>query len=116
MSTQPLKIEGEDLAARLLVDKGWQIVARNWRCKIGELDIVALDGGELIFVEVKARRSAGFGGPVGAVTFEKRRRIRKLAEVFIAWERPTFETCRFDIVAIVFDGSGGDVEHLVDAF
>src|SRR5664280_1301356 len=73
---------GEDVAVRHLLDAGWQVLERNWRCRAGEIDIVARDGGVLVFCEVKTRSSALFGVPAEAVRPAKVRRIRALERVF----------------------------------
>ena len=69
---------GEDVAAAFVVRAGWTVLARNWRCDEGELDLVALDGDELVAVEVKTRRSAAYGHPAEAVTHRKLARLRRL--------------------------------------
>jgi len=88
---------GEDVAVRHLLDAGWQVLERNWRCRVGEIDIVARDGGVLVFCEVKTRSSALFGVPAEAVRPAKVRRIRALACHWLAdrrrearrqWPRP----------------------------
>lgn len=70
---------GEGLTARYLLDLGWEIVARNWRCEHGEVDLLARDGGVLVVVEVKTRSTAWFGDPLEQVTREKAARLRRLA-------------------------------------
>ena len=75
---QRLGAHGERRAARCYEDRGWQVVARNWRCRDGELDVVARDGQALVFCEVKTRTGTGFGHPAEAVTASKRRRLRSL--------------------------------------
>src|SRR5664280_147204 len=78
---------GEDVAVRHLLDAGWQVLERNWRCRVGEIDIVARDGGVLVFCEVKTRSSALFGVPAEAVRPAKVRRIRALACHWLADRR-----------------------------
>lgn len=73
---------GEDLAAQFLVDAGYTVIDRNWRCPRGEIDLVARDGEDTVFVEVKTRSSTAFGHPFEAITAQKLARIRGLA---IAW-------------------------------
>jgi putative endonuclease len=110
---------GEDLAARHLDAAGLQILARNWRCSEGELDIVAREGPVLAFVEVKTRSSVAFGVPSEAVTPVKAARIHRLA---LRWldehrEQAGWPAIRFDVVSIVRLGPGGpSVEHLRGAF
>lgn len=106
---------GEDLAAAHLQSKGMRIISRNWRTRFGELDIVAKQGETLVFVEVKARRSAAFAGPEIGVFGAKRQKLRTLAETFIATHRPRFQDCRFDVISIV-TGPPAVVTHIEDAF
>lgn len=74
---------GEDLAARLLTDAGMSVLERNWRCRAGEIDIVALDGDALVICEVKTRRAGVFEHPMAAVTPAKADRLRWLAELWL---------------------------------
>lgn len=82
----------------------------------GELDVVAERGGVLAFVEVKTRRGAGFGGPLTAVTGEKRARIRRLATAYLAAEQPSARSVRFDVVAVLMERSGPRLTHVEAAF
>ena len=91
----------EALAARFLTTRGLAIVARNYRCRGGEIDLIVRDGNTLVFVEVRLRRSQAFGGAVESITATKRRRLRLAAQHYLgrlAREPP----CRFD--AILLDG------------
>jgi len=112
-----LGIRGEETAAKHLSGKGFRILERGYRARFGEIDIIARDGEELVFVEVKARQSRGCGDPLESITAAKRRRILRAASLYLqstgAWDSP----CRFDIVAIRI-GPGGEeeVEHLRSAF
>jgi putative endonuclease len=113
----------EQLVARRLAAAGWEIVERNARTRYGELDIVALDGRALVFVEVKAgREGAAFGPerPVLAVDARKQRRVRKLATAWMAERRdlPPYAEIRFDAVGVTFDRAGHpvDIEHIPAAF
>lgn len=104
--------EGEELAAAYLQEQGMRVLARNWRCRAGELDIVALDGHELVAVEVKTRRSLAYGHPFEAVTPVKLARLRALG---LAWraEHGVRFPLRIDAVAVVSDGGTEPVvEHL----
>ncbi|MBC7093414.1 YraN family protein [Candidatus Bipolaricaulota bacterium] len=101
----------EQVACDFLRAQGMRIVARNWRWRGGEIDIVAKDGPTLVFVEVKGRASRRFGGPEEAVTAGKRQRLWRAAQAFLggtAEEVPV----RFDVVAVGPDG----VRHVRDAF
>ena len=108
---------GERVAVRRLEDAGYAVLDRNWRRRGGELDVVCMRGGVVVFVEVKCRRSSAFGVPAGAVTPEKAARIRSLAEAWLA-ERGLSDACvRFDVVSVVRPRAGAAVvEHLEGAF
>lgn len=103
---------GEERAVSMLVAKGFEIVERNFKTKLGELDIIARDRGTLVFIEVRARADASHGNALDAVTYAKRRRVTRTAQQYLAWRRPAFETARFDVVAI----TGDDMVHIVDAW
>ena len=106
---------GEDLAERRVLGYGWEVLARNWRCRLGELDLVAVDGDDAVFVEVKTRRSDAFGGAVAAVTPAKVRRLRLLAGAWLASQDRAFAAARIDVVAVTLPRSGPpQVEHLRD--
>lgn len=107
---------GEDLACRELERLGYAILARRYRTRFGEIDIVSREGGTIVFVEVKARRSRR-AGAAEAVTVRKRRRIAAMALDYLAWTQRLETPCRFDVVAI--DGLGTDsmtVRVIRDAF
>lgn len=110
---------GEDLAAQHLTAAGWQVLARNWRCTEGELDLVALESGRVVvFVEVKTRSGTAFGEPAEAVGPRKARRIRLLAMRWLAEHRPpgVFEL-RFDVLSVLRRrGEPPVVTHLRGAF
>jgi len=108
---------GEDIACRYLLGKNYEIVERGFRLLRGEIDIVALDGGILVFVEVKARTDESHGRPEEAVTPGKQRQIRRLAQGYLmAHPRPGAD-CRFDVIAILLRGPDDyRLEHFIDAF
>jgi putative endonuclease len=107
-----LGAHGEDLAASWYEGHGYRVVARNWRCREGELDLVVQRGRELVFVEVKARTSDRFGLPAEAVTVRKQQRLRGLAVRFLAEAGGGASSLRFDVVAIL----GGRVQVIEAAF
>ena len=105
--------QGEELAARYLAGAGLQILARNWRCKDGEIDIVALDQRVLVVCEVKTRSGVGFGTPLEAVTRQKAWRLRRLAVRWITDRGLTFEQIRIDVVGVLRTGPGEfNIEHV----
>jgi putative endonuclease len=108
---------GEDQACRALIRHGYAILARRYRTRIGEIDIVAREGEVVVFVEVKARSSDRFGHPTEAVTVWKQRRIILMAQHFLARHRLQNRPCRFDVVAVRCpDGQPASVEIVRDAF
>jgi len=108
---------GEHIAATYLTDVGLRVLDRNWRCREGELDIVARDGDALVFCEVKTRRGTGFGYPVEAVTAAKQRKVRTLAQRWLAAHDEHAPDLRFDVVGVLVRGDlPALVTHLRAAF
>lgn len=107
---------GEDAAQHVYERRGYVVVARNWRCGLGELDLVLLRRRLLVFCEVKARSGPAFGGGYEAVTRPKRRRIRSLAEVFIERHGFAHAEVRFDVASVWLSRGEPDVEVFEDAF
>ena len=107
---------GEDLAANFLEKQGFKIIARNYRFERGEIDLIAEEGDELVFVEVKARRSRVFGSPEEAVTEEKQEQVHKVAEGYLYEHDIDNRPCRFDVVAIEFMNNTADIRHIRNAF
>ena len=110
---------GEDRVAAWYAAQGYRVVARNWRCRAGELDLVVARGGLHVICEVKTRRGHGFGGGFAAVGWEKQRKLRQLAELFLLAlpEQPV--AVRFDVASVALGPpgpSGPSVEVFVDAF
>ena len=113
--------QGEDVAAAYLATRGLTVLDRNWRCRDGELDLVAADGDRLVVAEVKTRSGTGFGLPAEAVTREKAARIRRLAQRWLAEHHAGggsgFEEVRFDVLAVLVGrGAAPQVEHYEGAF
>jgi putative endonuclease len=104
-SRQQVGRRGEDLACAELVRQGMEVVDRNWRCGLGEIDIVAADTGEhgvtLVFCEVKCRTGLGFGHPLEAITFGKMRTLRQLAAIWLRQHRITANGIRLDAIGVV---------------
>jgi putative endonuclease len=104
---------GERVAARFLVQAGLVVLERNWRCPLGEIDIVARDGDCLVVCEVKTRSSAAFGHPLEAVSARKAARLRKLALAWVAARGVRPGDIRIDLVAVLRSESGAaQVDHL----
>ncbi|MGA3245765.1 MAG: YraN family protein [Bacteroidota bacterium] len=91
---------GENLAAHFLEGKGYRIIERNYRYDRGEIDIVAQDGNDLVFVEVKLRETEAFGSPEEAITPFKEEQLKKVAEGYLFEHNLEDQSCRFDVVAI----------------
>ena len=110
---------GEEVAADYLRRKGYRLVAANWRCRFGEIDLIAADRHCLCFVEVKLRKDARFGGAGAAVTASKQAKLRTTAQLYLA-QNPTRLQPRFDVIE-VYAPQGTDtprptVRHLENAF
>ncbi len=107
---------GERLAALHYAQAGFEVVDTNWRCRHGELDLVARKGSLVVFVEVKNRSSTAYGHPLEAVTFRKQQRLRRLAAVWFEVHRDPTERsllqARFDVVAVL----AGRLEVVTNAF
>jgi len=110
-------MRAEDRAAQLLRAAGYDIVERNFRCKSGELDVVARDGDILVFVEVRSRANADHGSAAEMIGATKQRHVIRVAQYYLATRQPAFERCRFDIVGITGTGDDQvDTVLLKDAF
>ena len=109
-------LSGEDLACKELEQRGYSVLARRYRVRSGELDIVARDGDTLVFVEVKARASHAFGAAAEAVTPLKQRRLMRLATEYMLREHVSECPCRFDVVSIHFDAVAPEIEIIRNAF
>jgi putative endonuclease len=105
--------QGEQLAAKFLTDAGLSVLGRNWRCTLGEIDIVALDGRTLVVCEVKTRSGLGFGTPLEAVTRQKAHRLRLLAVAWVRAHGLVFDQIRIDVIGVLRAASGEfSIEHV----
>ena len=114
-----LGVSGEDAVAAWYRANGYEIVARNWRCREGELDLVVARERCVVFCEVKTRTGTGFGIPAEAVTHEKQRRLRRLATRWLGERPPTggFADVRFDVACVTLRAGGApDLEVIEAAF
>ena len=110
---------GEEAALARYLELGYRLAARNWRCRLGELDLVVSheDRDLIVFCEVKCRRGRSFGEPFEAVHQAKRRKLRDLAQAFLQAGRAPAESVRFDVASVTVDGSGRARVHVFeDAF
>ena len=105
---------GERLAEEHLLAQGMTVLARRWRCPIGELDLVAVDAGCLVVCEVKTRRSTAAGAPVEAVTAAKMARLRRLAAAWLEAHPQSYAEIRIDVIGVLLPrrGSGPILDHL----
>ena len=100
---QLLGKRGEELAANYLIEHGYRIIARNYRCQLGEIDIIARDRRVLVFIEVRSNSGPCFGLPQESVSTQKRVRLRRVAEYYLQYTRVRMPV-RFDVIGIVFTG------------
>ncbi len=103
---------GEDKAVAFLNEKGYKVIARNFKTHVGEIDVVFLDGDTVVFLEVKTRSSDAFGLPSEAVDLKKREKYFRVAEQFLAKNKLTKSFARFDVIEI----QNGEINHIKDAF
>jgi putative endonuclease len=108
-------MRGELVAERVLLMKGYRILARRWSCRYGEVDLIAMDGDEVVFVEVKARTDATFGRPEDAVGYRKRVRLRRAAYTYLARRGLLGSRFRIDVIAVLLGERSARVRHLVAA-
>jgi putative endonuclease len=114
---QRLGLEGERAAEAALTAAGMRILDRRFRCKLGEIDLVARHDDVLVFVEVKARRGEGYGRPAEAVTERKQRRLGRVALVWLSRRKMLDAPSRFDVVEVLRHPGGRlEVRHIRDAF
>lgn len=115
---QELGRKGEEIAASHLLKLGYRIIERNFRCRLGEIDMVAEEAGELVFVEVRTRSSHVFGLPEESVGWDKQARLRRLAQYYLISHRHSQRRCRFDVVSVTMDSQTGkkQVKVIKDAF
>jgi putative endonuclease len=116
-----LGAKGEDLAIRYLKKRGYRIIERNYRVKLGEIDIIAEQGDDLVFIEVKTRSDTSFGSPFESITVQKQKQLSKVALEYIGKKKCHLCPARFDVVGIQFQKgskSFGDatIELLQNAF
>jgi putative endonuclease len=108
--------KGEDIAVRYLKDMGYRIIERNYRCLLGEIDIIAKDGSTIVFIEVKCRRSEKFGAPQLSVGKNKQKKLSKISLYYLKNKRLHYQNARFDGVAVKILLSGTYIELIQNAF
>ena len=107
---------GERAAADFLKERGYHILERNFRGRGGEIDLIAIDGGVLVFVEVKVRRTLSRGAPIEAVTPAKQARVRRAAQEYLTFSGRIFGRIRFDVISVMKSAKSTDITHLKGAF
>jgi putative endonuclease len=113
---QALGKEGERVAEQYLKNKGYKLIERNYRCPLGELDLIVLDRRVVVFVEVKTRSGNGYGTPLEAVAFRKQRKMIQTAQYFLSEKKLHQRDTRFDVVGISWPGREPEIEHVENAF
>ncbi len=112
MYTQKIGKFGEDEAVKYLKQKGYKILDRNFSCKQGEIDIIALDKEEIVFIEIKARMSLKYGSPAEAVTKYKLKHIYKTAEYYLYIRNLENKNCRIDVIEVYIKNKKIIINHL----
>jgi putative endonuclease len=115
-STENIGPQGEDLAARFVERLGWRVLVRNYWAGGAEIDLIARDGGEVVFVEVKTYSGEEFGEPAEHVEDRKQRQISRAAIGFVQRFRLERAPLRFDVIAVLLGPGGPRLEHFRDAF
>lgn len=117
-SRQRLGQSGEETVVRYLEKNGYTILIKNYRCKIGEIDIIARDSADLVFIEVKTRSGLGYGSPAAAVTTRKQRQITRAAQWYLAEQRLFDTPARFDVISVLGGESNNrqQIDHIINAF
>lgn len=106
---------GEDEAAKWLQRNGYRIVYRNYRSRLGEIDIICEKDALLIFVEVRSKRSLRFGSGAESVNYQKQNKVRQVAQVFLAQQRLYDQSIRFDVIDVQFTPTI-QINHIENAF
>jgi len=112
MDSSSVGAQGENIAKKFLESEGYAIVSQNFRTKFGEIDLIALKGGYLIFIEVKSRSGELFGSPAEAVTKKKLDKIIKSSNVFISQNEELPQNIRYDAVEVFYDKGEAKINHI----
>jgi len=115
-STTEVGSAAERAAAAFLRERGYHVLEHNFRCRGGEIDLIALDGGTLVFVEVKLRRTLARGAPIEAVTAQKQTRLARAAQTYLAFSGGTFARIRFDVISVMRTSARTEITHFKAAF
>lgn len=113
----PLGTRGETAACGFLKEKGYEILEKNYKCKIGEIDVIARNRGRLVFIEIKTRTSTYFGTPQEAVHLQKQEKIFKVAQWYLKEKKLVKIPVAFDVVAVLWkEGQPPEISLIADAF
>ena len=115
MKAKPLGRKGEDLAASYLRELGWEVIERNYRSWLGEIDLVCRDHDTLVFVEVKTRTGTDFARPDQSVTLRKQAKLRRLVEDYLVTHRLESRDVRFDVMGVTVGSRRPQFDHIVGA-
>jgi len=115
VKTKPLGRKGENLAASYLREQGWEILERNYRTRLGEIDLVCRDHNTIVFVEVKTRTETDFARPDQSVTRRKQAKLRRLVEDYQVKHRLESADVRVDVLGVTLSGRRPEFEHIVGA-
>lgn len=109
---------GEEIAEKFLRNKGYDVIERNYRCSIGEIDIICINDNKLVFVEVRSRSTNNYGLPEESINFTKKKKIRAVALHFLQSQNRLIKEIQFDVIAIRFSKEGAieSLEHYENAF
>ncbi|MEQ8188534.1 MAG: YraN family protein [Candidatus Eremiobacterota bacterium] len=118
LTKKQLGITGEKEALSLLEKKGYKILEKNFRCLLGEIDLIMTHGEELVFIEVRSRTDTSFGEPYETVNMKKQNKLYKLAEYYLNLRQLHDRPCRFDVISLILtpDGNVRKIEHIENAF
>lgn len=106
---------GEDIAEKYLIKKGYCIIKRNFNCKQGEIDIIARDKKEIVFIEVKTRKNTKYGNPAEAVNYFKQEHFRKATQLYIHMNKLDSNFIRFDVIEIIYGDKKTKINHIKQA-
>jgi len=115
--TKDLGIRGEAMALKKIMSLGYKILVQNFRCKLGEIDLIAIDQDTLVFIEVRSKSNGKYGLPQETVNTKKQRKLRQVAEFYLMKNNLYHMYCRFDVIGIVWQqGDELEIEIIKDAF
>lgn len=115
MARRELGVAGEEAAANFLVQKGYRILYRNYRVRLGEIDIICEKEGRIVFVEVRSKKSTRFGTGAESVNWQKQQKIRQVAQAFLAYKSWFDRALQFDVIDVSF-GDSIHIQHIENAF